>query len=151
RGFRYRSRRPTHRSEWRLDPAYTRAMSMTAALRDRVEIDLGDRSYPILIGTGLLDDPDAFSVVPAATSALIVTNTTVAPLYSASLQAELAKRFRTVHTLELPDGEVYKDWDTLNRIFDALLGHGADRKTVLFALGGGVVGDMTGFAAASYM
>lgn len=124
---------------------------MTAAHRDRVEIDLGDRSYPILIGADLLRDPDSFSTVPDAASALIVTNTTVAPLYAATLQAALATRFRTVHTLELPDGEVYKDWGTLNRIFDALLGHGADRKTVLFALGGGVVGDMTGFAAASYM
>src|SRR5205085_4631613 len=57
----------------------------------------------------------------------------------------------TVPTLQLRDGEVYKAWATLNRIFDALLGDGADRKTVLFALGGGVVGDMTGFAAASYM
>jgi hypothetical protein len=56
-----------------------------------------------------------------------------------------------VHLLELPDGEVHKNWQTLNLIFDALLGHGSDRKTVLFALGGGVVGDMTGFAAASYM
>ena len=63
----------------------------------------------------------------------------------------LAQRFRAVHLLELPDGEVHKDWPTLNLVFDALLRHGCDRKTVLFALGGGVVGDMTGFAAASYM
>jgi 3-dehydroquinate synthase len=56
-----------------------------------------------------------------------------------------------VHEVVLPDGEEHKDWQTLNLIFDALLAHGCDRKTVLFALGGGVVGDMTGFAAASYM
>ncbi len=121
------------------------------ALRDHVEIDLGDRSYPILIGADLLRDPDAFAAVPAAATALIVTNTTVAPLYEAALRGALAPRFRTVRTIELPDGEIHKDWATLNLIFDALLGHGADRKTVLFALGGGVVGDMTGFAAASYM
>ena len=118
---------------------------------ERVEIQLGERSYPILIGSRLLDDPGHFSAVPSAAAAVIVTNTTVAPLYAKSLRATLAGRFRSVHTVELPDGEAYKDWQTLNRIFDALLGHGCDRRTVLFALGGGVVGDMTGFAAASYM
>ncbi len=125
-------------------------MSATASL-ERVDIDLDERSYPILIGTGLLGDADNFQGVPAAASALIVTNTTVAPLYAAALRETLAPRFHRIHLLELPDGEVYKDWATLNLIFDALLAHGCDRKTVLFALGGGVVGDMTGFAAASYM
>jgi 3-dehydroquinate synthase len=116
-----------------------------------VEIQLGERSYPILIGSELLCEPGSFDAVPAAAAALIVTNTTVAPLYGESLRRALAGRFRTVHMLELPDGETHKDWPTLNLIFDALLRHGCDRKTVLFALGGGVVGDMTGFAAASYM
>ena len=116
-----------------------------------VEIQLGERSYPILIGSNLLGDPKNFAPLPAAATALIVTNTTVAPLYASALRQTLAGRFRAVHVLELPDGEVHKDWQTLNLIFDALLGHGCDRKTVLFALGGGVVGDMTGFAAASYM
>jgi 3-dehydroquinate synthase len=116
-----------------------------------VEIQLGERSYPILIGSELLREPGSFDAVPAAAAALIVTNTTVAPLYGESLRRALAGRFRTVHMLELPDGETHKDWPTLNLIFDALLRHGCDRKTVLFALGGGVVGDMTGFAAASYM
>jgi len=116
-----------------------------------VEIELGERSYPILIGHGLTIDPHSFDVVPAAATALIVTNTTVGPLYANTLRTTLAGRFAHVHVLELPDGEVYKDWQTLNLIFDSLLGHGCDRKTVLFALGGGVVGDMTGFAAASYM
>ena len=63
----------------------------------------------------------------------------------------LAGKYPQVHTVVLPDGEEYKTWQSLNLIFDALLDHGCDRKTVLFALGGGVVGDMTGFAAASYM
>ncbi|WP_431275382.1 3-dehydroquinate synthase [Variovorax ureilyticus] len=118
---------------------------------ESVEIQLGDRSYPILIASGLLREPGSFATLPAAATALIVTNTTVAPLYADTLRATLAERFRAVHVLELPDGEAYKEWQTLNLIFDALLGHGCDRKTVLFALGGGVVGDMTGFAAASYM
>lgn len=117
----------------------------------RVHIDLGERSYAIHIGTGLLADPGSYADLPAASSALIVSNTTVAPLYAQTLSQALASRYRTVHVLELPDGESHKDWATLNRIFDALLGHGSDRKTVLFALGGGVVGDMTGFAAACYM
>jgi len=120
-------------------------------LPERVEIQLGERSYQILIGSDLLGDPRSFAAAPSAASALIVTNTTVAPLYAATLREALAGRYREVHVLELPDGEAHKDWQTLNRVFDALLARGADRKTVLFALGGGVVGDMTGFAAASYM
>jgi 3-dehydroquinate synthase len=117
----------------------------------QVDIDLADRSYGILIGSGLLDSAESYAGLPQAATALIVTNTTVAPLYAQRLQAALAGRFRTVHTVELPDGEAFKSWETLNRIFDALLDNSCDRKTVLFALGGGVVGDMTGFAAASYM
>ncbi|RYF81116.1 MAG: 3-dehydroquinate synthase [Comamonadaceae bacterium] len=116
-----------------------------------LHIDLGDRSYPILIGSGLFSDPASYADLPAASTALIVSNTVVAPLYARALAQALQSRFKTVHVLELPDGEAHKDWPTLNLIFDALLGHGADRKTVLFALGGGVVGDMTGFAAACYM
>jgi len=116
-----------------------------------VHIDLGERSYPILIGRRLLDDPASYTAAPAATDALIVTNQTVAPLYAQRLAQAVAARHRHVHTLALPDGEQHKGWETLNRIFDALLTHGADRKTVLYALGGGVVGDMTGFAAACYM
>jgi 3-dehydroquinate synthase len=118
---------------------------------ERVDIRLGERSYPILIGSGLLGDAGSFAAVPQASHALIVTNTTVAPLYARLLRTALAERYQAVHVLELPDGEAHKDWATLNLIFDALLGHGSDRKTVLYALGGGVIGDMTGFAAASYM
>ena len=116
-----------------------------------MRIDLGDRSYDIAIGGQLLADPGTYAHVPAAAMALIVTNTTVRPLYARQLASALAGRYTRVHVVELPDGEAYKDWTTLNLIFDALLGQGADRKTVLYALGGGVVGDMTGFAAASYM
>lgn len=118
---------------------------------ETVSIDLGERSYPIVIGTQLLDNPATWADLPRAAAALIVTNTTVGPLYAQRLQAALQGRYAAIHTVVLPDGEAYKTWETLNLIFDALLGHGCDRKTVLFALGGGVVGDMTGFAAASYM
>ena len=121
------------------------------APQERVEIELGERSYSILIGSGLLQNAKALDALPAAASALIVTNTTVGPLYAGALREALQGRHARVHVLELPDGEAYKDWATLNLIFDDLLGRGCDRKTVLYALGGGVVGDMTGFAAASYM
>ena len=116
-----------------------------------VRIALDDRSYDIAIGTGLLRDPATWVGMPAAAAALIVTNSTVAPLYAQALSEALGARYRQVHQVVLPDGEAYKDWPTLNSIFDALLAHGCDRKTVLFALGGGVVGDMAGFAAACYM
>ena len=117
----------------------------------QVHIHLAERSYPISIGAGLLGDASTYQQLPAASTALIVSNITVAPLYAAQLQAALQTRYSKVLLTTLPDGEVYKDWPTLQLIFDALLGHVCDRKTVLFALGGGVVGDMTGFAAASYM
>ena len=117
----------------------------------QVRIDLGERSYPILIGAGLLDDADAFQAVPAGSDAFIVTNATVGPLYAERLAGALAGRHRQVRQIALPDGEQHKGWTSLNAIFDTLLGHGAERKTVLYALGGGVVGDMTGFAAACYM
>lgn len=125
--------------------------SSSAHTTHTVRIDLGERSYPIVIGTDLLGDPATYAALPKAAAALIVTNTTVAPLYAEQLRAALAPKYSFVHTVMLPDGEEHKNWQTLNLIFDALLGHGCDRKTVLFALGGGVIGDMTGFAAASYM
>jgi 3-dehydroquinate synthase len=123
----------------------------TASHVQQVGIDLGDRSYGIVIGAGLLDAPESYADLPRAASAMIVTNQTVAPLYQDRLLKVLAPRYASIHTVVLPDGESYKTWESLNLIFDALLSHGCDRKTVLFALGGGVVGDMTGFAAASYM
>ena len=118
---------------------------------ERVRIPLDDRSYDIAIGTGLLGDPAAFETARAGSQALIVTNTTVGPLYAERLASVLARRHAKVSCIELPDGEQFKTWESLNLIFDALLGSGADRKTTLYALGGGVVGDMTGFAAACYM
>ena len=125
--------------------------SAAALAPQTVTIDLGDRSYAIQIGTGLLGVSDTYAGLPKAAAALIVTNTTVAPLYAERLQAALQPWYKTIHVVSLPDGEAYKTWETLNTIFDTLLAQACDRKTVLFALGGGVVGDMTGFAAASYM
>jgi 3-dehydroquinate synthase len=116
-----------------------------------VRIEFAERSYNIHIGASLLDDFGIFEGLPKASVAVIVTNTTIAPIYAARLQASLLGRYKTIHTIVLPDGEAYKTWQTLNLIFDDLLKHSCDRKTTLFALGGGVVGDMTGFAAASYM
>lgn len=116
-----------------------------------VQIDLGERSYPIVIAADVMEQAATFAQCPNASQALIVTNTTVAPLYAQQLQTALQSKYPQVHTVVLPDGEAHKDWQTLNLIFDGLLVNGCDRKTVLFALGGGVVGDMTGFAAASYM
>jgi 3-dehydroquinate synthase len=80
-----------------------------------------------------------------------VTNTTVAPLSASRLQKALESRHRAIDIVALPDGEEHKNWQTLNLIFDALLQNESDRKTVIYALGGGVVGDMAGFAASSYM
>ena len=117
----------------------------------RVTIDLGVRSYPIDVGTGLLGSASTWAATPPAAAALIVTNATVAALFGDRLTGMLRARYKNVHTVMLPDGEEHKDWQTLNLIFDALLQHGCDRRTVIFALGGGVVGDMAGFAAASYM
>jgi 3-dehydroquinate synthase len=116
-----------------------------------VRIVLGDRSYDIDIGSALLAGLAAHKALPSGTAALIVTNDTVQPLYEKALVEALAGRYPVVHTVALPDGEEHKNWQTLNLIFDALLTHGCDRKVVLYALGGGVIGDMTGFAAACYM
>ena len=117
----------------------------------QIQIDLSERSYPIWIGPQLIDNPDTWAHLPKAAMALVVTNETVGPLYAKRLCAALASHYGQVITQVLPDGESHKNWQILNLIFDQLLEKGADRQTVLFALGGGVVGDMTGFAAACYM
>jgi 3-dehydroquinate synthase len=124
---------------------------MNATDLQTVSIDLQERSYPISIRGSLFDNALTYSEVPGATSALIVSNVTVAPLYAGRLENALRGKYTRIYTVTLPDGEQYKNWECLNLIFDALLSNACDRKTILFALGGGVVGDMTGFAAASYM
>lgn len=116
-----------------------------------LNVSLGERSYPIYIGSGLLKKPELFKPWITGKSVFVVTNTTVGPLYSQSLIQTISGDAKSVHEIVLPDGESYKDWATLQKIFDALLTHRADRKSVLIALGGGVIGDMVGFAAASFM
>ena len=127
------------------------ALSSISPAAAQVQINLAERSYPIMIGTGLMGNAQTYQHLPKAATALVVSNTTVAPLYAAQLTQALQSQYARVLLVTLPDGEAHKDWPTLQLIFDALLENGCDRKTVLFALGGGVVGDMTGFAAASYM
>ena len=116
-----------------------------------VTVNLADRRYDILVGPGLLGSSDSYRGLPFASRAAIVTNSTVGPLYAPALRHALLAHCSAVQVIELPDGEEHKDWTTLNRIFDGLLEAGSDRKTMVFALGGGVVGDMAGFAAACYM
>ena len=118
---------------------------------DTLQVALGERSYPIHIGTGLLARPEL--VVPhlAQPRAVIVTNPTVGALYLEVLSSALGRAGVATVAVTVPDGEGYKNWQTLNSIFDALLTNRAERKTALIALGGGVIGDLTGFAAAVYL
>lgn len=113
-----------------------------------LSVDLGDRSYPIYIGHGLLRNSDLYTPYIKGRQVLIVSNETIAPLYLEDVKSALADY--QVDTVVLPDGEKYKDLNTLNLIFDELLERRHNRTTTLIALGGGVVGDMTGFAAAAY-
>lgn len=115
-----------------------------------LDLVLPDTQYPIHIGTDLLERADLILPHLAQKKVAIVTNEVVAPLYLARLQSSLEQAGVQVLTVVLPDGEANKTWDSLNLIFDMLLEHGAERKTTLIALGGGVVGDMTVFAAACW-
>ena len=114
-------------------------------------VGLKERSYPIHIGSGLLADASLLADHLPGKRAAIVTNTTVAPLYLEKLQRTLQKIGVDSVPVILPDGEAYKNTEMLNLIYDALLTHRCERKTPLIALGGGVIGDMTGFAAATYL
>jgi 3-dehydroquinate synthase len=115
-----------------------------------LRVELGERSYPIHIGNALLDDEQLLRPHVNGRRAAIVSNETVAPLYAERLAAALTRAGAKTLRIELPDGEAHKTWQTLDRIFTALLQNQADRKTILVALGGGVIGDLTGFAAATY-
>ena len=116
-----------------------------------LNVELGERSYPIEIGAGLLDDAALLARHIGGHKVAIVTNTTVAPLYLDKVAGHLRAAGRDVLEIILPDGEEHKNWQSLNLVYDALLQHKCDRKTTLVALGGGVIGDLTGFAASSYM
>lgn len=113
-----------------------------------LELDLGSRSYPIHIGSGLIGSKDLLCEKIMGYRVAIVSNTTVAPLYLSGV-IDLMKDFDPISII-LPDGEQYKNLETLNQIYSTLLEQHCDRQTTLVALGGGVIGDMTGFAAASY-
>ncbi|MFM1897439.1 MAG: hypothetical protein RLZZ385_2513 [Pseudomonadota bacterium] len=113
-----------------------------------VRVELPNRNYPIYIGPGLLDRSDLLTPIIGNSRVLIVTNETVAPLYLNRARALLSD-FNT-DTLELPDGEKFKTLETTSRIYDRLLEGRYDRGSLLVALGGGVIGDITGFAAATY-
>lgn len=115
-----------------------------------LNVALGNRAYPIHIGRGLLSDADLITPHLKTRRAFIVTNDVVAPLYLARLRATLEQAGIRVEHVVLPDGEAHKDWATLNLVFDALLQARCERSTTLIALGGGVIGDMGGFAAATY-
>ncbi|RZA06320.1 MAG: 3-dehydroquinate synthase [Moraxellaceae bacterium] len=114
----------------------------------KLTVALGERSYPILIGSHLLLQPDLYIPHISGRQVCIVTNDTIAPIYLEKLKNSLAT-FQ-VDVVILPDGEAYKNLETLNTIFSVLLNGRHNRTTTLIALGGGVVGDMTGFAAACY-
>ncbi|WP_207060598.1 3-dehydroquinate synthase [Motiliproteus sp. SC1-56] len=114
----------------------------------RLNVALGERAYPIYIGRDLLTDGALWADAVHGSQVMIVSNETVAPLYLEQVKTALAGK--TVDTVILPDGERFKTLETLNRIFDRLLKCRHNRTTTLVALGGGVVGDMTGFAAACY-
>jgi 3-dehydroquinate synthase len=114
-------------------------------------VELGDRSYPIHIGQSLLERPDLILPHLKRKQVAMVTNTTVAPLYLDKLSAPLRASGVSVLPIILPDGEIYKNGETLNAIYDALLEHRCERSTTVIALGGGVVGDMAGYAAATYL
>ena len=115
-----------------------------------INIDLGDRSYPIYVGEQLIGNPTILHDHIHTDNVVIVTNTTVAPLYLAAVTKALGDD-KNILPIILPDGEQYKNTETLNTIYEALLKNKCDREVMLIALGGGVIGDITGFAAASFM
>jgi 3-dehydroquinate synthase len=113
-----------------------------------LNLDLGDRSYPIHIAPGLLEQPELIRKYIRGGSAFVVTNTTVGPLYLDKVEKALDGL--KSDSIQLPDGEEYKNLDSMNLVYTRLLEGRFDRNTTLIALGGGVVGDITGFTAASY-
>ena len=116
-----------------------------------LHVALGERSYPIHIGRGLLTQPELILPYLKRKQVAIVTNTTVAPLYLEKLAQPLRDAGVKVISIVLPDGEAYKNAATLNLIYDALLENRCERSTTVIALGGGVIGDLAGYAAATYL
>ncbi|WMW81248.1 bifunctional shikimate kinase/3-dehydroquinate synthase AroKB [Undibacterium cyanobacteriorum] len=127
------------------------SMESDSNLYKTLQVDLGDRSYPISIGQSLLQNTELLQQRIRAQRVVIVTNDVVAPLYLSGLTQQLQGLGKQVESVILPDGEERKNWESLMLIFDELLQKKCDRKTCLIALGGGVIGDMTGFAASAFM
>jgi 3-dehydroquinate synthase len=115
-----------------------------------LNVELGERSYPIHIGPGLLDRAELLVPRLRQKRVAVVTNETIAPIYLERLSGTLERAGVSIVPIVLPDGEAHKNWETLNTVFDTLLGHRCERRTTVIALGGGVVGDIAGFAAAVY-
>jgi len=116
-----------------------------------LSVQLGDRSYPIHIGPGIITRFDLLPEKLVRDKIAVITNSTIAPLYLKKYVDGLKARGVACIEIILPDGEACKNWETLNKVFDALLSNHCERSTPLIALGGGVVGDLTGFAAATYL
>lgn len=114
-----------------------------------LHVDLGERSYPVYIGRDLLDDPELLAQHVAGSQVVIISNETVAPLYVGRVRSALGQR-QLITEVVLPDGEQYKTLDTLSGIFDRVMADNHNRTTTFIAVGGGVVGDISGFAAACY-
>lgn len=119
-------------------------------MTETLNVALGERSYPIHIGAGVISQVELIAPYIKQKKVVVVTNVTVAPLYLDLLRSTLKKAEISIIPVVLPDGEQYKTWETLNLIFDAMLSARCERSTTLMALGGGVIGDMGGFAAACY-
>ena len=117
---------------------------------ENIRVELGARAYPIHIGRDILDDKALYAPYADGRSAAIVTNTVVAPLYLERVHSTLAALGARTLDIVVDDGERAKDWHTLDAVFDALLRARCDRQTLIVALGGGVIGDLAGFAAAVY-
>ncbi|WP_070970600.1 3-dehydroquinate synthase [Vibrio sonorensis] len=117
---------------------------------ERITVSLGERSYPISIGAGLFEDPAHLSPLSANQNVLVISNVTVAPLYAETIVNRLTELGCNTQVLELPDGEQYKSLDTFNTVMSFLLEKNYSRDVVIIALGGGVIGDLVGFAAACY-
>ena len=119
-------------------------------LHHRLEVSLAERSYPLYIGSGLLGNPTLWKSMVATRQVVVVTNEVVGPLYLSVVRKGLEAQGREVSEIVLPDGEAYKTIESFMQIMDGLMSRHIERKATLVALGGGVVGDMAGFAAACY-
>jgi 3-dehydroquinate synthase len=130
--------------------ANSRVNALLPAAMQTLTVSLADRSYPIHIGSGLLARAESYAPFVAGKTVAIVTNETIAPLYLPQVKTAIASLGKTIVEIVLPDGEEHKTAASLDKIYTAMLAAKCDRKTTIIALGGGVIGDVAGFAAATY-